>query len=236
VIHEKVVPAIQRVSEEDGRPIGVADLLLTHVGYEGDQTHKHRRNLPLLRRQLEVEPENLFNLNHLARVLEGLGEQTEAEQALARAVELMRTKRPDDPLGSLAYADLIRLRHLRGDEVGELLADARQRYPGNWLVFFLEGRYLVDHERYEEALKLFKTLLAVDTATLPDLGPAYDAGIFAELSHDACGVCLFRLGRHTEAAAAWAAAADSAPDDPSFPAKQGLALARSQAERAAEAG
>jgi len=71
VIHEKVVPAIHRVADEDGRAIGIADLLLVHVGYEGDQTRKHRRNLPLLRQQLEVEPDNLFNLHHLARVLDG---------------------------------------------------------------------------------------------------------------------------------------------------------------------
>ena len=52
-IHEKVVPAIHAVAEADNRPIGLCDLLLNHIGYEGDQTRKHRRNLPLLRRQVE---------------------------------------------------------------------------------------------------------------------------------------------------------------------------------------
>lgn len=61
IIHEKVVPAIGRVAEEEGRAIGSADWLLEHVGYEGDQTPKHHRNLPLLRRELEREPENLFS-------------------------------------------------------------------------------------------------------------------------------------------------------------------------------
>ena len=225
VIHEKVVPAIHRVAEQDGRSIGIADLLLEHVGYEGDQSHKHRRNLPLLRRQLEVEPDNLFNLHHLARVLEGLGEEDEAEQVLARAVDLVRTARAGDPLGSLAIADLIRIRHLRGDDVGELLADARERFPGNWLIVFLEGRYLIDHGRFEEALTPFDRLLAVDVGSLPDAGPAYDARIFGVLAHDARGVCLFRLDRHHEAAEAWAAAA-AAGDDPSFAAKRQLALAR----------
>ena len=226
VIHEKVVPAIHRVAEEDGRAIGVADLLLTHVGYEGDQSHKHRRNLPLLRRQLEVEPGNLFNLHHLARVLEGLGDAAEAEQVLERAVEVVRHERPDDPLGSLAFADLARLRHLRGEEVDELLAEARERFPDNLLIVFLEGRYLVDNERFEEALACFQTLLAVDMSTLPDLGPAYDARIFGSLSQDGCGVCLFRLGRYAEAADAWARADDSSSDDPSFAAKRRLALAK----------
>jgi tetratricopeptide (TPR) repeat protein len=226
VIHEKVVPAIQRVAERDGRSIGVADLLLTHVGYEGDQTHKHHRNLPLLRRQLEVEPDNLFNLHHLARVLEGLGEYAEAEQVLARAVDLVQTTRSGDPLGSLAMGDLIRVRHFRGEDVGDLLADAVRRFPDNMLIVFQEARYLVDHGRYEEALMRFERLLAVDLATLPDAGPAYSASIFAELSHEGCGVCLFRLGRFEDAGDAWACAAEAAPDDPSYAAKRRLALAR----------
>ena len=100
VIHEKVVPAIQRVAETDGRAIGNADLMLQHLGYEGDQTRKHLRNLPLLRRQLEIEPGNLFAWNHLARVLEALGEADEAEHALVRAIETARATEPTRPDGS----------------------------------------------------------------------------------------------------------------------------------------
>jgi tetratricopeptide (TPR) repeat protein len=233
VIHEKVAPGIRRVAEQDGCEIGLADLLLNHVGYEGDQTHKHRRNLPLLRRQIEAEPHNLFNLHHLFRVLEGLGDHEEAEQVLVHAVELVQRTpvSQSDPLGSLAMLDLIRLRHYRGEQIGDLLADALKRYPANWLIVFYEGRYLIDNGRYEEALERFRSLLAVDLATLPDawLG-AFDERIFGSLSHDACGICLFRLGRHAEAAEAWDAAAASAPDDPSFAAKRQLALAHAGRE------
>jgi glycosyltransferase involved in cell wall biosynthesis len=228
VIHEKVVPAIHRVAEQDGRPIGVADLLLTHVGYEGDQTHKHRRNLPLLERQLAAEPDNLFNLHHYARVLEGLGEHAQAERVLEHAVDVVRRRRPDDPLGSLAFADLIRLRRWRGDDVEVLLTEGRRRFPDNQLIVFLEGRHLLDQERYEEALDRFTALVAVDQNALPDAGPAYDARIFGSLSHDARGVCLFQLGRYAEAAAAYEQAALAAPDDPSFAAKRALALARAK--------
>lgn len=225
VIHEKVVPAIQRVSEQDGRPIGEADLLLTHVGYEGDQTRKHRRNLPLLRRQLEIEPDNLFNLHHLARVLEGLGEYAEAEQILEHAVEVART-RPTHGPGSLAFGELIRLRHLRGDDVGELVAEARERYPDNQLMVFLEGRYLLDSQRYEEALERFEALLAVDVEGLADVGPAYDDGIFGALSYEAQGACLLQLGRYAEAAEVYEQASRMLPEDPSFATKRALALGR----------
>jgi tetratricopeptide (TPR) repeat protein len=226
VIHEKVVPAIHRVADEDGRAVGTADLLLTHLGYEGDQTHKHRRNLPLLRRQLEVEPDNLFNLHHLARVLQGLGEREEAEQVLERAVGLATTTHVGDPLGSLAMADLITMRHFNGADVGELVAEAVRLFPDNLLIVFREARYLVDHGRYDEALSRFDRLLAVDLSTLPDAGPAYGMAIFGDLSHDGRAVCLFRLGRYAEAAEAWALAAEADPSDPSYAAKRRLAQAR----------
>lgn len=222
VIHEKVVPAILRVSRDEGRAIGRADLLLTHVGYEGDQTHKHRRNLPLLRRQLEIEPDNLFNLHHLFRVLDGLGEHEEAEHVLEQAVHVARG-RNGDPLGSLVFADLVRIRHMRGEDVHGLLDEARARYPDNWLIVFLEGRRLVDRKEYEAALGRFDALLAVDVSALPDAGPSYDARIFGALAHDARGICLFRLRRFAEAAEAWEQATRAAPDDPSLPVKRDLA-------------
>ena len=225
VIHEKVVPSIERVAEEDGRGIGTADLLLVHVGYEGDQTHKHRRNLPLLRRQLEHEPENLFNLHHLARVLTGLGEHAEAEAVLERATDVARS-RPGDQLGSLAMADLLRVRHLRGDDVAELVAESRRLFPRNWLIVFLEARYLVDHDRFAEALVLFDELLAVDTHALPNDGPAYDERIFGTLSIEGRAFCLFQLGRYADAALAYEEAGRRTPADPSFALKRQVALAR----------
>ena len=101
-----------------------------------------------------------------------------------------------------------------------------ERFPGNLLIVFHEGRYLVDHGRYEEALPRFERLLAVDLATLPDAGPSYAASIFGELSYEGLAVCLFHLGRYAEAAEAWGKATEAAPDDPSYEAKRQLALAR----------
>src|SRR5580698_6967664 len=91
-IHENVVPAIHAVAAMDRRPIGTCDLLLNHVGYEGDQTRKHLRNLPLLRRQVRAEPENLFVWHHLARVLDGLGQHRASEEVLLHALDISRAK------------------------------------------------------------------------------------------------------------------------------------------------
>lgn len=226
VIHEKVVPSIQNVAAADGRPISMCDLVIDHVGYEGDQTRKHRRNLPLLRRQLAQEPDNLFNWHHLARVLAGLGEADEAEDALAHAVDLARGKPFVDPVGVLAFADLISARYKRGEDVTELLHEARTRYSDNWILVWLEARTLLDTARFEDALARFDQLAAVDTVRLADHGPSYDANLFGDLAHGGRGLCLFRLERYAESAAAYTEAARLAPDNPTYRTKQQLAAAR----------
>jgi tetratricopeptide (TPR) repeat protein len=227
-IHEKVVPAIHAVAASDQRPIGVCDLQLTHVGYDGDQTRKHRRNLPLLRRQVRAEPENLFNWHHLARVLAGLGRAQAAERVLLHAIEIAAAKPSTDPCGVLAYGELIGIRHRRGEDVTGLLAEARGRYPRNCLLVWLQARALTVGGRHEEAIAALDWLLAVDVRRLPDEGPAYDERIFGDLAHEGRGLCLFRLGRYDEAAAAYAAAARCAPGEPAYPVKRDLALARAR--------
>ena len=234
VIHEKVVPAIVRVAEEDGRAIGAADLLLQHLGYEGDQTRKHHRNLPLLRRQLEIEPENLFAWNHLARILEALGDTDEAEVALVRAIETARSAAsgphsPMDRLACLSYGDLIRLRNDRGADTDELLAEALAVFPDNCVLLLFDARRLIDQGDYAAALEPLDQVLRFDWASDPGDPPAYDAPIVGELPWASRGLCLFRLEAYAEAAEAYAAAARCAPEDPSYPVK--AALARSRARR-----
>ena len=232
-IHEKVTPAIAALARAERRPVGDSGLLLEHVGYDGDQTHKHRRNLPLLRAQLEHEPDNLFNRHHLARVLDGLGESDEALGVLSDAAVLARS-RPRDPLGALAFTDLVRARRARGEDVSELLAEARTRYPENKLLWWLQAAVLISARRYEAALALLERLVSVDRAALPDegSGAAYDERIFGEFAHEARGVCLFALGRFEDAADAFEEALREDPHNAVYRARRELARARARRERA----
>ena len=168
VIHEQVVEDIHRVAARDGRPVSDwGELELDHIGYEGDQAAKHLRNLPLLRRQLEAEPGNIFNWNHLARVLIATGDPEGAEEALEEAVALARIEGSPSSYGSLAWGDLVRLRHERGGDVTSLLAEGKARWPENWLLVWIEGNILLDAGRLEDAAACFERLLAVDVAALP---------------------------------------------------------------------
>jgi glycosyltransferase involved in cell wall biosynthesis len=235
LIHEKVTPAIAAVAQADGRPVSDCGLLLRHVGYDSDQTHKHRRNLPLLRAELARDPDNLFNRHHLARVLEGLGQRDEAERVLAGAVELAR-RRPADPLGVLVFTDLVGLRQDRGEAVSDLLGEARRRFPQNKLLWWVEAAVDRSRGRYEQALELLDRLLAVETVALPGEGVSYDERIFGEFAHDARGVCLFRLGRYAEAAEAYAEALRANPTSLAYRAKRQVALGRSQPISASNRG
>ena len=145
MIHEQVVEDITpggRARRAAGLRLG--ELELDHLGYEGDQAAKHRRNLPLLRRQLEAEPNNIFNWNHLARVLIATGDPEGAEEALEEAVALARVEGSPSSYGSLAWGELVRLRHDRGADVTSLLAEGKARWPENWLLVWIEGNILLD--------------------------------------------------------------------------------------------
>jgi glycosyltransferase involved in cell wall biosynthesis len=225
-MHEKVTPAIGAVAAADGRPISDCNLHLIHVGYEGDQTRKHQRNLRLLEAQLAVEPYNLFNRHHLARVLDGLGRRDEAEAVLTEAVELARNELRGDPLGVLVFTDLVRYRHERGEDVAELLEEGRRRFPDNKLLWWVEATVRRSEGRYEESLGLLDRLLAVDLASLPAENIAYDARIFREWALDARGACLFRLERYEEAAASYARAEAIVPGSLEYRAKRAAALGR----------
>jgi glycosyltransferase involved in cell wall biosynthesis len=201
-VHARIVDAIESVAAADGRAIGVCGVSIDHLGYEGDQTLRHRRNIDLLRKQLAVEPDNLRNWRHLYRSLASLGRADEADQALERAMAL--TLGDPSPEAGLAWTDRVALRRERGDDITQLLAEGRARWPDNWLLVWVEGQVHFDGGRYEKAMACCRRLLEVD----PDVPQpvVYPQRLFRSWPLDLVGAALFRLGRYAEAAEAYAAA------------------------------
>ncbi len=227
-MHGRVVPAIHRVARQDGRPIGDADLLLEHIGYDGDQTRKHLRNLPLLRRFLEEDPEHLFALHHLASVLEGLGYDDEVDPLLERAIAIVRDQKRPHPVGTLSWADLIRRRGRRGEDFRPLLDEALALYPANCVLLFVDGRSRLDGGDFEAALGRFDEILRQAQLPIREGTPAYNRRMIGELSHASRALCLFRLERYDEAAESYDRAAAAAPEDPTYPIKRDLAANRAR--------
>lgn len=230
IIHETVVPAIVRLAEREHRPVRIADLVLRHVGYEGDQRHKHLRNLPLLRREMRRNPTNLFVRHHLFRVLHGLGEHEEADSVLLDALSLVEEAAaggPFDASGVLILSDAIRLREAQGQDAGGLLALALERYPDNCAFLVLAARRLMAEQRFEAAIESVERVLAIAARGEPSV-VAYDRRLLGETPHEIKALCLFRLGRYSEAAAQYALASELAPDDLSYRVKRDLAAGRAR--------
>jgi tetratricopeptide (TPR) repeat protein len=130
----------------------------------------------------------------------------------------------------LVFTDLIRLRRARGEDVDELLAEARALYPENKLLWWIEAAAMISEDRHADALAQLDRLLAVDVAALPGEGPAYDARIFGEFAQEARGACLFRLGRYAESAEAYAQALHENPDNLVYRSKWMVARGRAARE------
>jgi tetratricopeptide (TPR) repeat protein len=226
VMHEKVTPAIGALVAGERMTVSESPLFIDHVGYDGDQTHKHHRNLPLLRAQLSADPTSSYNWSHLGEVLEGLGEHEPSEAAFAQAVEVARASGQSP--GALAFVELIRVRGNRGEDVTGLLDEALSSYPDNIALGWLAACADVEAERYEQGLARLERFNAEFDTEMPiEDEVAYPAELFGVRAAKARGLCLFKLGRYEEAAVSYRRAERFAADDES------VRLMRSLSERRA---
>lgn len=228
VIHEKVHPALVEVADADGLRIADCELALEHLGYDGEQAAKHRRNLPLLEAQLERDPGDVYNWHHLGHIRAVLGEYVRGEAALRRALALALSRDPPDEHGRLAYGSLLALHAAQGRDTRQLADEATARYPQDWALLQLRAEARVRAGDWEAALADLDLLIAVDPDRLIDFA-AYDRDIFGHRAQASRGLCLFRLGRYADAAAAYGAAARERPDDDELRVKRQLAVARAGA-------
>jgi glycosyltransferase involved in cell wall biosynthesis len=224
VVHNRVIDVLHQIAEAEGFTIGVSELTLDHLGLDGDQTRKHERNVPLLQAQLAAEPASVRNWLHLSRALRELGRAKEGEQALERAAGLSWETANDD--GGVACADLVRLRHERGDNIVVLLAQGRARWPGNWMLVWIEGQLHLDAGHCEQAMDCFRRLLDVDPSRPQPV--IYDERIFGSWAQDALGLALFRLGRYAEAAEAYRTAEFLEPAVDAYRVKRRLAESKAK--------
>jgi tetratricopeptide (TPR) repeat protein len=213
-IHEGTVHAMREIAAAEDMAIGHLDAALDHVGYEGDQQHKHERNLPLLRAGLAQDPDRVFSWSHLGRVLTALGDEDGAIAAWRSGVDLVRRQSGHKPEFMLPYLDLIPCLHDRGENVGPLLDEARARFPANMMLVWLAARVAMDGGEYETAAGLLERLAGIDGDTYFDGEIAHDRRIFGVLAYESLGTCCFRLGRFADAALWYGRAEAAEPEEP----------------------
>jgi tetratricopeptide (TPR) repeat protein len=228
VIRETMVPAIQLVASEDNLEIGECDLTIQHLGYDSDQQHKHRRNLPLLQKQVKKDPERIYCWWNLGTALAGLGKIREAEKAWKNGINVIRNKKKVHPADSQPYAELIRSRYKRGKDIADLLEEALSMFPDQYLLIWLKGMILKEGQQYEEAVPFFRKLADIDTGYVDGGVLAYDSRMFDIFSYEPLAECYYKLGMYKESTACYSLAEQCDPSNQELKIKRQFTAARAR--------
>ena len=229
-IHERVLPSIEQMCASEGLLIGQTDATIRHLGYENDQTRKHARNLPLLTRAVEDDPERVYLWWHLGETLAEIGAKEKAIDAFRHGIDVARTT--GTPRGrieaAMAAQSLTRLYLEAGCAANALdvVDDALGLRPKDPALLLLKGRTLIELGRLEDALALLSSLPLEHPEAFFDPDMAYDLRIFSEWPHALAGLAAFRLGLFHSAAASYRAAAAVAPGEEQYRVKAAFAAAR----------
>lgn len=216
VIHETVHPDLDAVAQADELSFGESDIRLCHVGYEGDLTAKHHRNLPLLETAVRETPERVFLWVDLAQALAGLGRREEAVAACWQAVEAADAYPDEKQAGdvTLAWQCLVTLHMpLNPSEAALLARRGLSAHPHSHGLRLMLANALFMTGEAGTLLELLTALIAIDGETFADTLIAYDKRIFGEWAFDLLGAAYARMGRRNLAARAFRQAAALAPDN-----------------------
>jgi glycosyltransferase involved in cell wall biosynthesis len=197
-IHENIREDLDRILISEGGEVGYADMVLEHFGYEGNQVHKYRRNLPLVRHELRTDPENTNLIRHLGLIHYKLGRITQAEMEWKRAVRLIANKEALEPVDSLAFSYLIESLQNRGKPARRFLDAALKVFPENPQLYCLNARELLAEGRFAPVIPYLHQLLRWGEDKNYARSIPYHTRIFDAYPHAYLAVCLLMLGRLEE--------------------------------------
>jgi glycosyltransferase involved in cell wall biosynthesis len=237
VIHENIWPALRRYLAATGRGLGETGLVLDHVGYEGDQTRKHARNLPLLLKALEHDPSHTYCWYHLGAIRRALGDPTGARAALQAGIAAARRHAARPAQDSLVFIELAQLELDEGGDPRPVLEELLRYFPDHAHGLWMRAQLNLRDGLTEAAEADFRALHA-----WPD-GPAareatlgYDRRLFGSLACEGVAACRWRQRDHAGAARWFGRALAAEPDCLEYRVKQQLCARLAETGRAPTAG
>jgi glycosyltransferase involved in cell wall biosynthesis len=211
-MHETPVPDLRRIVAEEGRPILPTDVFrIRHDGYEGDQTAKHLRNLPLLEARLEELPDRVYLWNHLGNIRWALGDADGALVAWQTGVDVVRRLGLVDRTDVLTYAGLGFELIQRGTDISSLLDELDRIAPWYKTRTWMRAENHRRQGRHEAAIAALHEVLALHDDG-PDPTLSYNTAMFTDWAWEALADSHLQRGDLREAAAVWEEAARQRPD------------------------
>jgi tetratricopeptide (TPR) repeat protein len=231
-MHETVMAGIRRVCAEDGRTIDDAfNVTLRHFGFEGDQSAKHVRNLPLLETAIKSDPGRAYLRFHLGVTLKGMDRRQEAAASFLAGIELASIEGASMQArveGSVCAFELAQMQ-LEDGSATEALATTERGlalFSDNLTLGFAKARCLFALGREAEAIALTKPLLEIDPETWFDPRIAHPKSLFGETCLEFLASAHFRLRNYAQAARYYERAFAAAPGNLAYRAKAELSRAR----------
>ena len=202
VIHETHLPDLYQVARREKRVIVHSDLALEHLGYDGDISHKHPRNLPLLQARVREEPGHVYSWWHLGWTLDAMGRPDEAEEAWNKGLDAVRRAWGASSVRSLPYLALLGHQWARdGDYDQDLWTEAWQAVPGHPTLLWLKARRLIGRNQWFDAIEPLEDLTKVDLDEEVARQYATEEQLFLQWVPASLALCLFHCERYDEAAA-----------------------------------
>jgi glycosyltransferase involved in cell wall biosynthesis len=223
VIHEDAARRIYALSAAGAGKIGRTKLIIDHEGYEGDQTAKHTRNLPLLLKAVRRDRPRPINWFHLSQAALALGKTRLADRAAQKGLALVRRTPwmlPESVLGYIGFIER-ELRHGRDTEV--IFEEALRRCPGDPFLHWMRTQQLMKAKRFGEAVPHLMRLIEWRKKPFEDHF-GYDINMFDRYPYPYLATCYFQLGDYAASRRYFALAAKREPENLEYRVK--LALSR----------
>ncbi|HEY9765869.1 MAG TPA: glycosyltransferase [Chroococcales cyanobacterium] len=207
-IHEQILPSLERA----GISPFPAAVRIVHRGYLNEALaarDKYRRNLELLLKELEGDPENPFLHFNTGQTYKLMNKKEEAEKHYALSLRGLPKKALPPYLGYLYFSFVDLLREQKKFPAAIALAEeGRKRFPRYPDLDFAYGQALLEANLPAEALEIFENCLQLE-GFLHEGGS--DPGVTSYKAWNAIGVCHERAGRFEEALEALQKAIDCSP-------------------------
>jgi glycosyltransferase involved in cell wall biosynthesis len=193
IIHESTWPALLEFGARSGGHVGFSKMVLDHEGYETNQEAKHDRNLPLLLKGLEQEPDRVYSWCHLANIYMARQEPDRARDAWDQALAVVRKRGVQAPEDLLPYLEHIELGLRHHQDVSPLLEEASSLFPCSVRLEWLRGRTLMSQGKFRAAIEKFENLIAWGASGTYERWFAHDLRYFGAFAYNGIATCYFRL-------------------------------------------
>lgn len=223
--HEDIAISVCALVRAEPVRVFDVEVFLDHVGYDGDLTAKHERDLPLVRAHLEEFPQHAHSWRHLGMLLAVGGDHDAAEAAWRRAIDIAA----DDPAQRswLPWGDLVVDRRARGEPVAQILTEAAAVFGAIAPLRSLRADDAMDRGEWAAAAADLEALVADEVPQITEV--AIDQRIYGDVSWMRLGICRFQLGDASGAADAFRRADELHPSPET---RARLAVARAAAASA----